>query len=88
MVQMRLMGDDPERVGEVVELVFEILRDSGRVNLGDPAELSMRGPGRRIVVDVTPAHEAGPIRARAERVDREPGPKPGRALPPGRRRII
>lgn len=72
MVQMRIMDTDAERARAVMELVLQILRDSGEVQVGDLTELSMRGPGARLVVDVSlPAGRPRTIRVQAERTDRK-----------------
>lgn len=89
MVQMRLMGDDPERVREVADLVLAALQDSGLVTTGDTTELpNRRDGGLRIVAEVIPKEADGPIQATAERMTPQPASHNSRtALPPGRRRI-
>lgn len=88
MVQMRLMGDDEDRVREVAAVVIEVLRSSGHVLVGDPADLGMRGPGARIVVEVflpgMSGGEARPVRVRAERADQD---RPRRRVAGGRRAL-
>lgn len=79
MVQIRVMGDDADRVTEVLELLLPLVRSSTALHVGDPAELRMRGPGRRVVFELTPA---GPGTVWLERDDgtkRRP-----RELPRGR----
>ncbi|MEV3986849.1 hypothetical protein [Nonomuraea sp. NPDC049758] len=61
MVQLRLMGDDADRVREVAALVLAALRGHPALQLGDAAELTnRRGPGVRVVFDVSTAIAAGP----------------------------
>jgi hypothetical protein len=94
------MHDDPDRVREVAELLLPLMRASGLLNVGDETELrNRRGPGLRIVVEVTPA--GPPVRVWAEpgepdgasssstsRRSPRPGLSPsGRALPPARARL-
>lgn len=94
MVALRLMGDDPDRVRRVGELLRQALEDSGLL-LGDYGEApNRRGGGIRLFTELIPAPAAdpepsGPIRATAERADqpsrRTSRPVRGRReLPPGR----
>ncbi|NUW47006.1 hypothetical protein [Nonomuraea rhodomycinica] len=79
MVQLRLMGDDADRVREVAALVMAALRGHPALQLGDAAELTnRRGPGVRVVFDVSTANAAGPYRVHAERVDVDPAAAPAR----------
>ncbi|MFI6541458.1 hypothetical protein ACIBHY_54025 [Nonomuraea sp. NPDC050547] len=80
MVQLRLMGDDADRVREVAALVLAALRGHPALQLGDAAELTnRRGPGVRVVFDVSTANAAGPYWVHAERVD--PAATPARQRP-------
>ncbi|MDF5759122.1 hypothetical protein [Spongiactinospora sp. TRM90649] len=79
MPQLRLMGDDPEHVEQVLAILLPLLTGDPRLIVGDPARLRHRGGGGRIVIDVSAAHRTrpeGPIRVRAERVDDRPAPGP------------
>ena len=82
MAQVRLMGDDAEEVGAVLEM---LLRACTGLVVGHSTELSKRGPGRRIVFELLPT---GPGTVRIERLDDDapPPPRPRRAreLPRGR----
>lgn len=55
MVQVRVMGDDPDRVKQVLGRLLPLIATSGTLIAGDPAELGMRGPGRRVTFEVLPA---------------------------------
>ncbi len=82
MVQLRIMHDDPDRVREVAELLLPLMRASGLLNVGDETELrNRRGPGLRIVVEVTPA--GPPVRVWAEPGDASSSSTPGRSPRPG-----
>ncbi|GAA3225066.1 hypothetical protein [Nonomuraea helvata] len=86
MVQLRLMGDDTDRVREVAALVLAALRGHPALQLGDVAELAnRRGPGVRVVFDVSTATAAGPYRVHAERVDADPVATPPTRRPSRRR---
>jgi hypothetical protein len=89
MVQIRVMGDDAERVTAVLDVLLPLVRSCTALHVGDVTELRMRGGrGRRVVFDLT---AAGPGPVRVERVDcPEPGGPPARrrargALPPAGR---
>ncbi|MFC6080881.1 hypothetical protein [Sphaerisporangium aureirubrum] len=97
MVEVRLMGDDPDRVRETAALISRILGASDEVVLGDQKQVpNKRGPGLRIFLEVIPARTDGrPAYVSAERTDQASsparrangrGPVPSRprlALPPG-----
>lgn len=81
MVQIRIMHTDADRVRQVAEMLLPLMRASGVFTVGDEVELATRGPGLRIVVDVTPA-QPGPGRgwASAERVEpKRPAIEQGRS---------
>lgn len=71
MVQIRVMGDDPDRVTAVLEVLLPLVQAHPLLTVGDPAELGMRGPGRRVVFDLTRADEP-PVTIRVERTDQPP----------------
>jgi len=90
MLQLRLMGDDPDHVDEVLQILLPLLRSCPDLQVGDETRLRHRGGGGRVVVDVTAAarRTRGRVRVTAERVDAQP-PRRGaadgrRVLPPGR----
>jgi len=88
MVQIRIMDGDADLVAAVLERMLPLLRSSPELVVGSQNELSMRGPGRRVVLEVIPVDS--PVTVRTERVDvtrddtvrRPPPPRP-----PVRRRV-
>lgn len=80
MAQIRVMADDPDEVAAVLEVLLPLVQASTALVASAPRELSMRGPGRRVVFELLPA-PAGPVTL--ERVDGPPpAPQtPRRALP-------
>lgn len=90
MVQVRLMGDDPERVGQVAAILRDAIERDRRLRVGDATTLAnRRGPGIRIVFDLTPEESrAEPdVEFVVERVPPRPARR-ARELPPGRGREI
>ncbi|MFF3256436.1 hypothetical protein ACFYWP_36890 [Actinacidiphila glaucinigra] len=75
------MGDDSSRVAAVLEVLLPLLQDHPLLQVGDPAELRMRGPGRRVVFEVTRAAVPS-AEYRVERDDQPPGTRG--ELPPRR----
>ncbi|GAA0949150.1 hypothetical protein [Nonomuraea longicatena] len=92
MPQVRVIGDDPDHVDQVVTLILALINASPHLIAGDPTRLRHRGGGGRVVFDVTVTDrrttpEPAPTRVHAERVDNLPTPRsrrtpPRRALPP------
>ncbi|MGV9386082.1 hypothetical protein ACWDRB_60475 [Nonomuraea sp. NPDC003707] len=92
MPQVRIMGDDPEHVEQVISLLLALIDSAPSLTAGDPTRLRHRSGGGRIVFDLNatdrriPADR--PTRVHAERIDNQPAPRPRRAparreLPPG-----
>ncbi len=95
MPQVRLMGDDPDEVDDVLEVALRWLRTCPDLVVGNPTGLHHRSGGRRVVFELMLAAPTGPQRVQAERVDTPSSPprasvpaagRPRRrpALPPGR----
>lgn len=59
MAQVRVMGDEDE-VAAVLEVLLPFVQASTAVVASAPRELSMRGPGRRVVFELLPA-APGPV---------------------------
>lgn len=81
MAQIRVMGSDPEDVSAVLDRLLLLVRADSGLIAGPPTELGMRGPGRRVVLEVLPAPADRTVRV--ERTDTaEPAAPRRQALPP------
>ncbi|MFI6907331.1 hypothetical protein ACIBKY_39155 [Nonomuraea sp. NPDC050394] len=90
MPQVRVMGDDPDHVEQVVALLLALIDASPALTAGDPTRLRHRSGGGRIVFDANATGRAAtsaaqPERVRAQRIDNQPANRPRRT--PRRREL-
>jgi hypothetical protein len=79
MVQIRVMADDAAAVADILERMLPLLQASPYLVVGDRKELSMGGPGRRVVFELIPADP--PVTVGTERIDQPPARRPARGAP-------
>ncbi|MER6508265.1 hypothetical protein ABT158_15700 [Nonomuraea sp. NPDC001636] len=92
MPQVRVMGDDPDHVEQVVSLLLALIGSSPSLTAGDPTRLRHRNGGGRVVFDLNATNRRAPTdrptRVQSERIDNQAAPRPRHApvrreLPPG-----